>query len=29
MTDGSVQIYYGEEQGLYLLDSTAANYLFG
>ena len=29
MTDRSVQIYYGEEQGLYLLDSTAANYLFG
>ena len=29
ITDGPVQLYYGEEQGLYLFDNTAANYLFG
>ena len=29
MADGSAQIYYGEEQGLYLFDNTASNYLFG
>ena len=29
MADGSVQLYYGEEQGLYMFDNTAANYLFG
>ena len=26
---GSVQPYYGEEQGLYLFDNMAVNYLFG
>ena len=24
-----LQIYYGEEQGMYLFDNSAANYLFG
>jgi alpha-1,3-glucan synthase len=27
--NGPSQIYYGEEQGLYLFDNTASNYLFG
>ena len=29
ITDGSVQLYYDEEQGLYMFDNTAVNYLFG
>ena len=29
MTDGPVQLYYGEEQGFYLFDNTASNYLYG